>query len=274
MLFNRIYSLNPKQDKEYFYLKENKIIDIKICRKPITKVIFNLLNVLSFNQFKENFKNSNYDNLFHLSLYITFDLGYKYILEKNARVNFNFNMNYLNDNNIEIINVNLNGMEIKLKNLFENTINKIGKENFFIYRSHSWNCQNFIYNILNCNNLMNQNYKDFILQDTEKLFLKLGYLKILSDKLTGLAANLDIVYQGGKIIDYKVQSVIFNKNKYNINDCKLWLKEKNLLVKKIDETEKYYRFRQYNPNYLKKLGYNDFQTIEINNDIKMIVVYR
>jgi hypothetical protein len=278
LLLNKVYNLNPKQYRDYFIMKNKEIIDIKICRKPIQKIIFNLLNVLSLNQFNENFKNSNYDDIFHLSLYITLNTGYKYILEKNQRVNFYPNMNYLNDINIQFIDVNLNNNKIYLKNLFENTINKIGKDNFWIYKSHSWNCQNFIYNILNCNGLMTEDYKNFIMQDTEKLFKNLGYLKILSDNLTNLGANLDIIYQGGNLQTKQslgggvIQSIIFNKKKYNIDDCKKWILDNNYKIKKIDETKKFYRFRQFNPYYLKKLGYNNYQTKILKPGLEIIIV--
>ena len=189
-------NLNPKQEKTYMIMKNIPITDIKICRKPISSMINKILNVISFGKFEENLKNSPYDKLFHLSLYITLKTGYKYILEKNQRINLYVDMNYIN-NDIEYLDVDINNKEITLKDLFEKTINNIGIENFYVYKSHSWNCQNFIYNILLNNHLMNQIYKEFILQNTEYLFNKLGYLKYISDKLTDTVANLDIIYNGG-----------------------------------------------------------------------------
>ena len=55
--------------------------------------------------------------------------------------------------------------------------------------------------------------------------------------------------------DYKVQSVLFNKDKYTPAEAIVWLKDHKFKVKKIDITDNYLRFRQYTPQYLKKLGY-------------------
>ena len=58
-----------------------------------------------------------------------------------------------------------------------------------------------------------------------------------------------------QINNYKIQSVLFNKERYTPEQAEMWLIEHDFKVKKIDITEHYLRFRQYNPNYLKRLGY-------------------
>ena len=163
---------------------------------------------------------------------------------------------------------------IFIKDLFEKTLRDIGSIRFYTYKSHSWNCQDFVINILNSNSLLNNQLKEFILQNTEYLFNKLGYLKYISDKLTDTASILDKVYHGGKIIDYRIQSILFNKKKMNLDECKKWILDKKLKIKKIDETKNYYRFRQLGNQYIKSKGYNDYNTIDIDKDIKMIIVYK
>jgi hypothetical protein len=66
----------------------------------------------------------------------------------------------------------------------------------------------------------------------------------------------------------EVQSVIFKKEKMNPRQCVDWLYEHNLKYNKIDEKEKYYRFRQTNPN-----KYTHYTTKEIDKKkgIKLII---
>lgn len=265
------FKLQPEQQKLLDYSYGLTITDIKICRKPITKIIMNVLNVLSFGQFKENLKNSPYDKLFHLSMYITLNNGYKFVLEKNERVNYYGNQKYITSD-MDIMNVPLNKI-ILINNLIDNTIKNIGKEHFYTYKSYSWNCQDFVISVLKSNLLLNNELETFILQDTEYLFKNLGYLKYLSDKITNLGSDINIIYHGGNISNYKIQSVIFNKKMFDKNNSIEWLKKHNYKFNKIDETKNYLRFRQINPSYIKKIGYNKYETIDLNNGVLLIGAY-
>ena len=52
-----------------------------------------------------------------------------------------------------------------------------------------------------------------------------------------------------------VQSILFDKDIMSISDAIEWLIKHNFKIKKIDETENYYRFRQRNPDARKKYAY-------------------
>jgi hypothetical protein len=80
--------MKPSDEKNLYYFRDNKIISMLVCRQPISTSINSLLNVLSIGQFNENLKNSPYDRLFHLSLYITVEGNASFVLEKNQRVTF------------------------------------------------------------------------------------------------------------------------------------------------------------------------------------------
>jgi len=47
----------------------------------------------------------------------------------------------------------------------------------------------------------------------------------------------------------KVQSVLFDKQRTTPAKARAWLKKNGLVTKKIDTTDKYYRFRQFTPTY-------------------------
>jgi len=72
-----------------------------------------------------------------------------------------------------------------------------------------------------------------------------------------------------------IQSIIFNKNLNTLDYCLKWLIDNDYKIKKIDETNNYYRFRQLEPSLLKKQGYNIYRNklIDINKKIYLIIAY-
>jgi hypothetical protein len=73
---------------------------------------------------------------------------------------------------------------------------------------------------------------------------------------------------------YKLQSVLFQRQGYNLEDAVRWLFKNGFDVKKIDATQNYWRFRQIEPSKLRKEGYNKFRTQEIEPHIKFILGYK
>lgn len=73
---------------------------------------------------------------------------------------------------------------------------------------------------------------------------------------------------------YKVQSVIFKKSIFTPELAIEWLKQNGYKVKKIDETKKFYRFRQITPTTLRKNGFTHFITQKLDNSgIELILAY-
>lgn len=73
--------------------------------------------------------------------------------------------------------------------------------------------------------------------------------------------------------EYKVQSVIFDKYKITLDDCFDWLIEHGYKIKKSDETDTQFRFRQLEPSYLKRQGFTEYRTIQLNDIVSLILVY-
>lgn len=73
---------------------------------------------------------------------------------------------------------------------------------------------------------------------------------------------------------YKIQSILFNKTKYNIDKALKFLVDNKYKHNKVDETDKFYRFRQIEPDYLKKQGYNKVVTKKIGKGIEFIIYYK
>jgi hypothetical protein len=73
---------------------------------------------------------------------------------------------------------------------------------------------------------------------------------------------------------YKLQSVLFQRQGYNLEDAVRWLVKNGFDVKKIDATQHYWRFRQLDPSKLRREGYNNFRTKMIEPHIKFIFGYK
>lgn len=74
--------------------------------------------------------------------------------------------------------------------------------------------------------------------------------------------------------NYKVQSIVFEKDKISLNNAIEWVISHKDKIKKIDETDTQYRFRQLEPNYLKRKGYKNYVTKKLNDTVSLILVYK
>ena len=59
---------------------------------------------------------------------------------------------------------------------------------------------------------------------------------------------------------YKIQSIIFDKDKWSLENSKKWVLVHGFKLKKVDDKKKTYRFRQLTPSYIKNIGFNKFIT--------------
>lgn len=73
---------------------------------------------------------------------------------------------------------------------------------------------------------------------------------------------------------YKVQSVYFKKKDFSKEQALSWLLKHNYKFIKIHETDKYYKFRQFDPKELKKNGYTVYRYLSLKNGIILILVYQ
>ena len=74
--------------------------------------------------------------------------------------------------------------------------------------------------------------------------------------------------------DYKVQSIVFEKDMIHLQEALDWVVSHGDKVKKIDETDTQYRFRQLDPTYLKRKGFTEYRTKKLNEIVSLILVYK
>ena len=81
--------------------------------------------------------------------------------------------------------------------------------------------------------------------------------------------------KGLKEKDYVIQSVVFDKDKFNISTAKKWLKTNDFKSPKVDKQENTLRFRQIEPKKVENEGFSQYRTKDLNNSgIKLIIAYK
>ncbi len=150
-------------------LKENgnkKIVEIELFRSPIDTNISSVLNAITLGKLK-----ANYDELFHLGMVVTLEDGTKVLIEKNENIVISKQLYQAQ----ETMNVPVD-KEMTLDALLLRTKQRMGEDNFFKYGAFDHNCQDFILNILNANNMLTSENEKFIYQDLTKLIEDTPYL--------------------------------------------------------------------------------------------------
>lgn len=74
---------------------------------------------------------------------------------------------------------------------------KFSPQRVFIYSSDKDNCQRFLNDCLSASGLMTPEIGKFILQDANRIYEGLGWLKDINRRITDAAAQLDVVQNGG-----------------------------------------------------------------------------
>ena len=132
--------------------------------------------------------------IFHLFLVAFTQKGTKILIEKNHVINISLTQKAESEKREEI-HIPIN-KPITINELLEKTKERMGS-NFLIYSASTYNCQNFIMNILEANGLETPESRKFIMQDTEQVFKGLpNIFKKGSDFITNLASHGDVLLNG------------------------------------------------------------------------------
>jgi len=187
------------------------IFAMVVCRTPVLNVVQNALDVVSLGGWTRAKKRLDYDDLYHLYLFITFNNGTTYRIEKNDVVSIVKTMSIVGD--CEPVR-RVRGRNITVKDLFENAI-KRNPLTFWLYSSKTNNCQVFVKNILDGNGLNTRELNDFVKQDAIKLFERLPpYIEIVANLATDIAGRADVLIKGRGDKNFN-ESTLFREFKQN-----------------------------------------------------------
>lgn len=171
-----------------------KITQIQVCKKPIMSIFRAIGNIITFGDLNRYLKSKNYDDLYHLYIVLSLSNGTKllYKIDKNARVDASKIIpSWTEDSTCTgIIKTN-----ILVKDLISKTMSRMGKS-FFIYNAKSTNCQHFVTNVLQANNLFNPKLNSFINQNIEDLFEDHPIIEKVIKKITDIGKSASILIEG------------------------------------------------------------------------------
>lgn len=186
------------------------ITSITLRRNPVSHLITGAMNAVSLGSFQKKLDEQPYDELFHLAMLVQ-SANTRFLLEKIERVNVSSSIG--NPDGLETLACPLNGKEITVFDLINNTKEKMGKTQFLDYDPVSNNCQVFLMNVLDANGLLNAENKEWVKQDTEVLFKNNKVLAKVSKKLTDIGASVNVLMKGGEIKNTSENKIYSNNIK-------------------------------------------------------------
>ncbi len=210
-------TINPPPVRKILsQIGNEKVESLQLVRTPLSKISRFLLNIATFGQLESKLKESNIDDLFHLSLFI----NGKYVLEKNEVIKLTRNANEVKDNSQTlVVPVSSN---LTINELIENTRLKMGS-NYAPYDAVTNNCSVFLSNVLSANGLSTENSETFLNQKTIELFQRFPNI---SEKIVKFATDIGAAVD--KAIYGEGQNIGGLKNKnlpllynFGLHRCKL-----------------------------------------------------
>ena len=208
-IFSRKLDFSNKIKKILKEYGNENIVSIRVGRRPINKLVEKAFNIISIGKWNELRNQYYYDKLFHLFLIITLQDGTKLSLEKNDIVNMNVNDSRCSESGVDCIELEYPQNSITVNDLVKKPLDRIGKNDYFVYDPFKLNCQIFIKSVLETFGLYNSKVNDFVYQDLTNIIKNLPFYV----KWTGKAVT-DISAFGKKISGAGVK----NHNKEDIEE--------------------------------------------------------
>ena len=188
-IFSRKLDFSNKIKKILKQYGNENIVSIRIGRRPINKLVEKAFNIISIGKWNELRNQYYYDKLFHLFLIITLQDGTKLSLEKNDIVNMNVNDSRCSEKNVDCIEIEYPQNSMTVNDLVKKPLDRIGKNNYFVYDPFKLNCQIFIKSVLETFGLYNSNINNFVYQDLTNIIENLPfYVSWVGKAVTDISA--------------------------------------------------------------------------------------
>ena len=144
------------------------ITSMTIEKQPVDGKIMFLVNKITNDLMRELMIKHNIDAYYHISLRIDVidDTGniIPFRIEKNENISIT---PYKPLPNSQYLQVPLDAVPRTMNSILTKTRLDIGEDHFYLYRFDSWNCADFIMEILRSNGLLTQQNEGFIYQNTD-----------------------------------------------------------------------------------------------------------
>jgi hypothetical protein len=167
------------------------VTSLQVVRVPVQSTVSKLLQLLSAGTYQNAVASSNYDTMFHLAIVI----NGTYTLDKQQVVKFVRGAVSVTEGGDSVdVQVPPN---TTIQQLIDNTKIRMGNAAFTNYNALNNNCQVFILNVLQANNVSSPALEGFIMQDAQSVFDKMPqFTKKAVNAVTDLGAWADKVVQG------------------------------------------------------------------------------
>jgi len=175
-----------------------KIVDAAVVRQPVESGVKKVVDFMTLGKLSENTKRLGYDDIFHLGLLVRLEDNTILKLEKNEVVVVKV---------ISDASTYPDALEVKIPPnkqvplvVFLNKAEQLFSENdFWLYDPITNNCQVFVKNLLEGNDLLTHDLEDFIMQDARALIEDDPVFKRVGRMLTDLGGIFDIVKHGSNV---------------------------------------------------------------------------
>ena len=176
--------------------KDNTVRTLTVRRAPIAKGLTLTFDLITAGRWSPGVKAAGYDNMYHLSMVITNQDGKPSQLEKLANLNYTDTVTEQPDTVYRNIPV---PSGIIIGEMLAKTHAAMGDDKYFKYDAFSYNCQNFIYNLLKANGMGTQADYDWLLQPISVLLAnEPGFLPGLAKTVTNIGAIWGTLFGGGE----------------------------------------------------------------------------
>lgn len=183
-----------------------KITSIEIIRTPVESFLQNILSLVSLGTWKDAVEKAGYDDIFHLALI----LNGKYMLDKQEVIKIGPPKKTEKTQSLSVPV----SKQITFNELLEKTRQKMGDSNFTNYDPKKNNCQDFVLNLLEANEIITNEAREFIKQNAVKIFESTpSFTSKIAKAITDVGAVADRLTEGEGELLKKVQSKEGNGSK-------------------------------------------------------------
>lgn len=212
---NRLTSLYKGPRKDYSpdirklleKIGDFNITRLQICREPVQSAVKKMVNILTLGKFEESLKKYGFDNVYHLFLILEFNdtkknMKRQVIVEKNHVINISEKFKI--SDNVVSMPVDSIPADLTINNFLNNAKEAMGDNDYFLYDAFKNNCQVYIDNLLQHNNLLTPELHNFIFQDVSQLAKEMPRVSSSIMKgLTDVAGVADTAIFGAKLTKIK-----------------------------------------------------------------------
>ena len=182
---------------------EARITSIRLFREPVRGVLAKAVDWLTKGDLQAQMEKNAYDKLFHLSMYMTLSDGSSITLEKNAAITTHEGKLQYGVEAQSLVVFQGDGPE--LRTFIYKAIQRATPKGFFVYDPFGKNCQDFVYNALKANDMLDEPVKDWIRQNLYDVASKHPKTAQFFQGITDVAGIVGGAGEGNRLEDLPVE---------------------------------------------------------------------